>query len=171
MAQAAAVFEGRATSMGRASTEDGGAFGGELRYEFEVLRIWKGELGEAVVLHTPSSSAACGRTYAIGEPYIIYASRGQDGELADFLCSRTRRSAGADEDLAVLGPGRSPLAPAGGSSTQGGPDREPPRIEPPPAEEPPATANPRGCAIAPETATAPLVLILAALGRRRRPRR
>ncbi|HRI07489.1 MAG TPA: hypothetical protein PKW35_06715, partial [Nannocystaceae bacterium] len=119
--------------MGRASTEDGGAFGGELRYEFEVLRIWKGELGEAVVLHTPSSSAACGRTYANGEPYIIYDSRGQDGELADFHCSRTRRSAGADEDLAVLGPGRSPLAPAGGSSTQGGPDREPPRIEPPPA--------------------------------------
>ena len=163
LAQAAAVFEGRVTS-GAEVAADPSLFISLRRYEVEVLRVWKGELGDAAAVVTPSSSAACGRRFEIGERYLIYASRGDDGELTDYLCSRTRPSASADEDLAVLGPGTSP-ARVGAPSA----DREPARIEPrPPADAPPPTASPRGCAIAPPSL--PVVVLLFA-ARRRRARR
>lgn len=168
LSHADAVFEGRVLSLSAVAPEDA-AFGGELRYELELQRVWKGELPDVVVLTTPSSSAACGRSFEIGGRYLVYAARGQRGELADFLCSRTRRISGADEDLAVLGPARARAAVEAPRQ-----DREPRRIEPPPAPaaQPPPSA--RGCAIADDPLPAPAALGLLALAllarRRRRPR-
>ncbi|HEY0134085.1 MAG TPA: hypothetical protein VGB85_08395, partial [Nannocystis sp.] len=100
--RAEAVFEARVEN----ATVDFGAQGpGIVRYDLEVLRQWKGELGAAVQLSTRTSAAACGRNLAVGKVYLIYAARQDDGQLTDNLCSRTRLASTADEDLAVLGPG------------------------------------------------------------------
>ncbi len=169
--KAEAVFVGRLVEV---SEEGGGNMLARRRYQFEVSRYWKGELGKTTTLTSAVSSAACGRSYAQDEEYLIYASvDANGGGLVDFLCSRTRTLASADEDLAVLGPGEAIAAP----QTTTPSDREPPRIEPlsdaasgPPTTEPP----PKGCRISTTESTPPLglavLLLIGIAGCRRRPR-
>ncbi len=169
--RADAVFEARVENV----YKDGGPDGvGSLRFELEVLRQWKGELGAAVQLATRSSSAACGRNLTLGKVYLVYASKQEDGQLTDNLCSRTRLASTADEDLAVLGPGTGP-----GSRPVAEPtSREPPRIAPPPPDlGGPAPIARRGCAVVGEGADLTGLVLLGALGMAgltgmsRRPRR
>jgi hypothetical protein len=137
---AAAVFEGRVAGVSRD--------GRQQRFSFEVLRVWKGELEPQVEIITATSSAACGRSYAAGDIYVIYAYRGPDGALADGLCTRSRERSRAVEDLAALGPGREP---GRASDRTDAPEAaaEPPRSEPPAADSgpPPGEPGPRGCAV------------------------
>jgi hypothetical protein len=162
--RADAVFEGRveAVAVDAASAESFGF----VRYDLEVLRAWKGELGPTAQLTTRASGAACGRAFTVGKVYIFYAGKREDGELTDNLCSRTRLTSTADEDLAVLGPGNSPL---GGRTVTEPTTREPPRIAPPPPDlgGPPAVKS--GCAVVTGPPTPLLALCVLAL-RRRRPR-
>lgn len=137
---AAAVFEGRRTSVA--------GEGMQLRFSFDVARVWKGEVGAQTEIHTASDSAACGRNFVAGQTYLIYAYRGPDGRLGDGLCSRTRETTQAQEDLAVLGPGRE-LGGSADADDEPDPAREPPRIDAPAADPtpPPTEPNPRGCAV------------------------
>lgn len=136
---AAAVFEGRATGV----VKDGR----QQRFSFEVLRVWKGDVEARTEVTTATDSATCGRGYATGEIYVIYAYRGPDGDLADGLCTRTRERSRAIEDLAALGPGREPDV---GGRADGEPEvtQEPPRIDAPtdPAP-PPGEPGRRGCSV------------------------
>jgi hypothetical protein len=140
LGNASAVFEGRA-----ANVVDEGM---QRRFAFDVSRVWKGDVGAKAEVVTASSSAACGRGYAMGEVYVVYAYRGQDGGLADGLCTRTRERSHAAEDLAALGPGHEP----GGSTkpvADGDPTLEPPRIDAPVTDSAPPPSEPsrRGCAV------------------------
>lgn len=138
--RAEGVFEARVDGV-QGSGDRAGT--GTVRYDLAVLRVWKGELGAQAQLVTRASSAACGRSFVIGKRYLIYAGRNEDGEWTDGMCSRTRLSSGADEDLAVLGPGGPPVAAALPADAQ---SREPPRISPPPPEIlGPAPVARRGC--------------------------
>jgi MYXO-CTERM domain-containing protein len=169
LAEADAVFEARPFGM---SSDDQRA-----RYSFEVDRVWKGDVGLRVEISTALHSATCGRSYRIGTQYVIYARRGQAGELTDVLCSRTRASTSAAEDLQVLGAGHEPREQAAPEPEPGPEPTEPPRIEPSPVqgvpvEPPPATPSSRGCAIAMEkphasSALALLGLFAVAIRRRR----
>ena len=161
--RADAVFEARVDGVQGVGDARGS---GMVRYDLAVARVFKGEVGPAAALTTRASSVACGRVLVVGKRYLIYAYRTEDGELADTSCSRTRLIAGADEDLAALGPGAPPATPAAPADVQ---SREPPRIEPPPAlPAGPAPAAGRGCALA--TTSAPGLLVAAlAFRRRRRP--
>lgn len=158
------MFEGEA---GRVVTE-----GMRLRTTFVVTRSFKGDPGREVEVRTMGSSAACGRRYAPGERYLVYARHSNDG-LSDNLCSRTRRSMNAADDFAALGPGVVPGAEPQGAEG-GGDNVEPPRIDPP-AESPPAVQpERRGCAASvaglphdPGLAAALLLLLGVASARRR----
>lgn len=167
--RAEAVFEARVEQM---RVEPGGnASLTVLRYELEVLRVWKGELGAATQLSTRAGESACERSLAVGKVYLIYAGRDAGGELTDNRCSRTRLASTADEDLAVLGPGSTPRTRP--PTTQPS-DREAPRIAPPAPDLGPPRLAGRGCVIDTEVG-APLVYLLALAGlscpRRRRPPR
>lgn len=167
--EADVVFEARPFGM----TNDGQ----RARYSFEVDRVWKGEVGASAEISTALHSATCGRGYQIGTQYLVYARRSPSGELTDNLCSRTRASASAAEDLEVLGPGREPTEAIAPPMDPGPEPTEPPRIEPTggaaPVEPPPASPSTRGCAVekphAPSGAStlAMLGLIAVAIGRRR----
>lgn len=156
--QSDAVFEARPFSM---SNDERRAY-----YSFEVDRVWKGAIGQRVEIATALHSAMCGRSYQIGTRYVVYARRNSDGEWVDGLCSRTRASRSADEDLQVLGPGHPPVPdqpPPDGGVTE---PTEPPRIAPPPPTEPPPTSpGRRGCAVEkPHTTGGGMALLLLGLG-------
>ena len=162
--RAEAVFEAR---VERLRVEPGGSDNLAIqRYEREVLRVWKGEVGAATELATRISESGCERNLAVGKVYVIYAMRDEAGDWTDNRCSRTRLSSTADEDLAVLGPGNSPRMRPPTSEPS---DREAPRIAPPAADLGPPELSGRGCVIDTEVG-APLarLLVLAGLLRLRR---
>jgi hypothetical protein len=168
--RAEAVFEARVSAQPRVEPGDSISLT-VIHYELEVLRVWKGELGAAVQLATRLSDSGCERNLAVGKVYVIYAGRGDDGELTDNRCSRTRLSSTADEDLAVLGPGTTPRT---RPPTTEPSDREAPRITPPAPDLGPPRLAGRGCVIDTEVG-APLACLLALAGllrprRRRSPR-
>lgn len=158
-----AVFEGRA--YGHATA------GLKARYSFDVDRFWKGELGQRVEIETHTHSAACGRGYELGRSYIIYARR-SGTHWVDNMCSRTRPTVAAAEDLLVLGDGTRPgqgtvdFEPAAAIAT---PPLEPPRIVSGPQPIAPAPpSGKRGCTIdSPGSAAAVALLLGVALFRRR----
>ncbi len=165
--RAEAVFEARVSAQPRVEPGDSISLT-VIHYELEVLRVWKGELGAAVQMATRVSDSGCERNLAVGKVYVIYAGRGDDGELTDNRCSRTRLSSTADEDLAVLGPGTTPRT---RPPTTEPSDREAPRITPPAPDLGPPRLGGRGCVIDTEVG-APLACLLALAGllrpRRRR---
>jgi len=167
--RAEAVFEARVENATPDFASPQGP--GIVRYDLEVLRQWKGELGAAVQLSSRTSSAACGRVLTVGKVYLIYATRHDEGHLTDSLCSRTRLSSTADEDLAVLGPGSSP---AGSRPVAEPTSMEPRRIAPPPPDlGGPTPIDRRGCAVAgaPGSPGEPALVGLLALGGLLRARR
>lgn len=164
--RADAVFEARVEAVAAdASSPD--AFIGLVRYDLEVLRVWKGELGPTSQLSTRASGAACGRSLIVGKVYIFYAMKREDGELTDSLCSRTRLSSTADEDLAVLGPGNSPL---GGRTVTQPTTREPPRIPPPPPDLGGPPQVEKGCRVVDPSPSALGLCVLLWMARPRRRR-
>jgi hypothetical protein len=163
--EADAVFEARPFGMQSDSQR--------ARYSFEVDRVWKGDVPPRVEISTALHSATCGRSYRIGTQYVVYARRGPDGGLTDHLCTRTRASSSAAEDLQVLGAGHEPREPIAPPIDPGPEPTEPPRIEPVAVEPPPTAPTGRGCAVEePHAAWGPAVLLglgplLVAVGRRR----
>lgn len=105
--QAAAVFEGRVTSVEKLG---GAAEGmGKLVVTLALVRTWKGlENEETVKVRTNDSTAACGIDFEEGKSYLVYASQGAEG-LEAFACGRTRPMAHASDDLAALGGGVTPV--------------------------------------------------------------
>ena len=166
--KADAVFEGRAYGQT--------IIGMTTRYSFDVDRYWKGDLPERIEIETRTQSAACGRTYELGRSYLIYA-RKDKGRWTDGLCSRTRPTVAAAQDLAMLGEGVVPnkAEPEIEPFTPEGDDPvEPPRIDAPPATPPAPAPSKRGCAIAGEHSSPldagalTLMIVAVAIGRPRR---
>jgi hypothetical protein len=157
-ADAQAVFEGRTFAVEHR--------GGKAIYRFEVSRVWKGDVGSDVDLQTAISSSLCGRAFETGTSYVVYAHASEGGGLADNICSRTRASSSATEDLVALGPGSPPRGPQ--ATVAASNDVEPPRIEPAP---PLLSRKGRGCAIDrdPDLLALPMLAMLVVASRRRRP--
>jgi putative component of toxin-antitoxin plasmid stabilization module len=92
--QAAAVFTGTVLSVTQVENQQ------EVRIRVE--RVWKGVRCGEVTIVTPLNEAACGFTFQTGQSYLVYAER-QKGKLSTNLCTRTKLTSQASEDLAALG--------------------------------------------------------------------
>ena len=81
---------------------------------FDVSKVWKGPASQTLVVVTALEGSLCGlgRTFMIGEEYLIYAFE-EGSELWAGLCSRTTHISNAQEDLAELNQlgGRPPVDP------------------------------------------------------------
>lgn len=109
MADADVVFEGTPRAQQALEADIGFLdYRGAVRFDFEVARYFKGQLGPELALFTVDQSSACGRSYAIDEPHIIYARYSESGLLTDFACSRSHPSRAAGAEAAVLGSGVAP---------------------------------------------------------------
>ncbi len=84
--------------------------------EFRVHTVWKGQVGESISLVTARLGASCGFTFSTGKRYVVYSR----DESTVSLCSRTTPSAQAEEDLAVLGDGKTPEAGSVSPKPRGG---------------------------------------------------
>ena len=74
-----------------------------LRVEFAEVMALRGIQGAAVSVLTAGSGPACGYAFKVGERYLVYASRNQNGTgFVTGICSRTRRLADAGDDLRFL---------------------------------------------------------------------
>lgn len=152
-----AVFEGLV--LAAEPVEEGNV--AELEVRFEVVQAWRGVDTEEVTVRLPNDR--CVPPFAEGSTWLVYADRTVAGWRTG-TCSRTRPSADADPDRAVLGAGVVPF--------EVGPDEE---DGPALAETAPGAG---GCASCTVGLTRPLsgaswaalaLLLGVAFGRRMRP--
>jgi hypothetical protein len=109
LAGADVVFEGTPRDAVALEADLGvDGYSGARRFDFEVSRYFKGQLGPDVSVFTIDQSSACGRNYPLDEPHIIYARYSESGLLTDYACSRSRPSGLASDDGSVLGAGVAP---------------------------------------------------------------
>ena len=91
MLESGAIFEGR--SVGYRRTDDF-----YLEYQFQVSRIWKGEVSETLTVRTFPPGGLCGYEFEAGKAYLVFAGR-YDGVLSTSICTRTQEiGRGSDED-------------------------------------------------------------------------
>ena len=113
LAESGAVFSGTVTAVARPANVGGNT---PVRVTFTVARVWKGPEQVTMIINTPDSSASCGVEFVENGEYLVYA-RNVEGTFQATLCSRTTQLANAGEDIAALGEGTAPAAPAGGAET------------------------------------------------------
>lgn len=164
--QAASVFEGRVHSI---EGPEGSGGAEPLVVTLDVVRTWKGADAERVTVRTPASSAACGYAFEQGRSYLVYTHQ-VDGAEHVSLCSRTQPIEQAEEDLAAMGEGVTPVSPHDPTGTA-----ETPETNPAPAETQTRTyrAGCASCAVGTDRSAAPALftgalLVLATLLRRQR---
>ena len=155
--QADAVFEGRVVRVPPNTAEQGGNDMQRVEYEFAVSRTWKGPSSEKITLQTTASSAACGRSFQLGETYLVYSHQ-QDGIASDHLCSRTSLASEATEDFAALGSGQQIAREEVKPSPEQ--NQEAPYI-PSSNKQPQATPAPSGCSV--EHPTQPIYVFFGCL--------
>ncbi|HYO14304.1 MAG TPA: hypothetical protein VE685_14000 [Thermoanaerobaculia bacterium] len=93
--QAAAVFSGTVVSVTALETQR------EVRIRVEM--VWKGTPCGEITIFTPLSEDFCGFNFQTGVSYLVYAEQLQQGELSTNLCTRTKPTALAAEDILALG--------------------------------------------------------------------
>ena len=156
--KSAAVFTGKVLSIEKnqrlkipvVSSDDPTDIARQLKVNFKVDRVWKGQADETMSLGTAQYGASCGFIFVEGEEYLVYS---RDGVTVS-LCSRTKLIADGQEDLDALGAGSPP-----GDGTSNSQDD---------------TSSPGGCGMAQAASPDLAILGLAAgliwAGRRKRPR-
>lgn len=68
----------------------------------KVHELWKGTESSELVFFTSRSSAECGYPFRVGERYLMYAFRLEEGSYEISLCTRTAPRVAADEDVSAL---------------------------------------------------------------------
>ncbi len=113
LATSDAVFRGTITSLAFTVEhyEDPPGSYERLGMEFNVHTYWKGPQYQTLYVVTNFDGEACGLEPdpSIGEEYLVYAFRSDSGALGTGLCSRTTLAAYAEDELAELGSGRTPI--------------------------------------------------------------
>jgi hypothetical protein len=101
IAAAAAVFEGRVVAV---SLAEGAEEGTAYHVDFAVLRTLKGVPATSRKITLTAWRGGCELPFIVGRSYVVYASRPTEDILTTNVCSRTRESVVAAEDLAAFPP-------------------------------------------------------------------
>lgn len=104
-----AMFSGKAIAEEYRRLESDGV-GEVLVVRIKVERVWKGEIGDTVVMYTrmlkgQTSVRDEDFNFKVGESYLVYAY-GSLAKLKTNGCTRTKLLKNAEEDLQALGEGR-----------------------------------------------------------------
>lgn len=86
-----------------------------LKVTFQVIEIWKGPLGNPLIVQTARDSVSCGYNFLIGQEYLVYAY-GSESDLQTNICTRTTPLTNAAGDLQAIGSGSVPPPFENGSS-------------------------------------------------------
>lgn len=100
-----AVFAGTVESIRVVKRRVGPTtFGNVNEVTFRVSRWWQGGLQSVVVVSTKVSTDDCGFLFIVGKKYLVYGSG-----FGTDCCTPTKPLSEAKADLAILGPGYSPV--------------------------------------------------------------
>lgn len=100
-AASAAVFTGTVGSIERFEVWTGYF---RKRVTFAQEACWKGPSGPAVSVVTEDNPAMCGIEFELGTSYLVFATSPQHiGSLYAIMCTRTRPTAYAQDDIVALG--------------------------------------------------------------------
>ena len=99
--QTPVIFAGTVTDISKVAANQKRLLSNR-RVRFSVHEGYRGFTGSEVEVFTASSGAACGYGFTIGEQYLVYAYRRDDGSLYTGLCTRTQRLSDAADDLAYI---------------------------------------------------------------------
>jgi len=105
--EASSIFLGRVVGSAERKSETDEA-GTKTVYDvgtirFLVLENFKGAPGYEVEIHSGTGGGDCGYWFLRNESYLVYAYRGsEDNKLYTNICTRTRHSSHASEDLEFL---------------------------------------------------------------------
>jgi len=105
-AQASAVFVGVATDISTATIKRGDAnhrddFPGKV-VRFSIEHAFKGVQSPEVFVETGNGGGDCGYPFESGKSYLVYCYAGTSDTLRTGICSRTKLTAKANEDLDYL---------------------------------------------------------------------
>jgi len=79
--------------------------------KFRVIRSWKGAPSEGITLSTGAKdidgtyyhgASDCVYSFKVGEKYLVYARRSDDGALTAYKCTRTNLLANSGRDMKEL---------------------------------------------------------------------
>jgi hypothetical protein len=97
-----AVFTGKVTAIEKLTILS-------VKVTMKVDRVWKKDLPETVILFTGVGKGDCGYPFKEGESYLIYEDSSSNSLVVN-ICSRTKLLSKADEELKILGNGKTPTA-------------------------------------------------------------
>lgn len=107
-----AVFSGEVVAVDAPESLNGITTSADpVKYTFDVEQVWKGPVQPALTVTTARDDASCGYPFEVGQSYLVYAT-GHVSGLITHTCTRNQPLASAGEDLAALGQGSVPPAPA-----------------------------------------------------------
>jgi len=92
---AGSVFEGKVLSLRHRPAAH------RITVRIEVLQHWKGESGKTIDVVTVDQGSMCGFEFQRGTRYLIFAQE-KVSPLSVSICSRTKASSAAAEDIAEL---------------------------------------------------------------------
>jgi hypothetical protein len=103
MAEATAVFEGEALDFTFDAPMTRDTSGNEWYHvRIRVGHVWKGALGDTVIVQTPSPAGACGLSFKPGGRFLLFAT-GPLGSLSATICGLSQEWETADTTVAKLG--------------------------------------------------------------------
>lgn len=100
---AQAFVEADAVFMGKVESVEFIENGNRRLVKISLVKIWKGDRSVVSEIYTGANSAMCGYEFQVGETYVIYAYKGENGGLHTNICTRTAPLRSAAEDLKYLG--------------------------------------------------------------------
>ncbi len=70
---------------------------------FSVSRVWKGEVGPSFVTQINITGGLCGFRFGIGETYLVFARRRENGTYEVSICSLTAPLEQSEKYISALG--------------------------------------------------------------------
>lgn len=103
-----AIFAGKVTKVTQPRQKIIMSSADLVKVNFEVSKVWKGELQREAVVYTAMSSASCGiENFQVGTEYLVSAYEDRE-HLETNICDLTKPLASAEEEVKILGAGYSP---------------------------------------------------------------
>ncbi|HVF46195.1 MAG TPA: hypothetical protein VNA17_01375 [Pyrinomonadaceae bacterium] len=98
------VFSGRVTEIKTTKIEHGdNAFSyGPRTVKFTVFNGHRGGVNGVTEVRTGAGGGDCGYDFKVDEDYLVYAYKGEDGQLSTGICTLTKSLAKAAEDIAYI---------------------------------------------------------------------
>lgn len=110
MIRKTAIFTGKLISLSQPNRGIISSSADPVAAQFEVINVWKGDLGAETTVYTAISSESCGyEGFEVDEEFIVFASGPYD-QLKTGLCEGTKQLGSAQEELAALEAGYKPVA-------------------------------------------------------------